>query len=88
VNLNVILTTVSNLETYLASVMAMALESDPGAVLGVSKAIDGASVLKHKREGIFDIKGEFAFGCVSKDIWKMSRRLSVKSLLFRGITQY
>jgi hypothetical protein len=56
VNLNVVLTTVSNLETYLASVIAMALESDPGVVLGVSKAIDGASVLKHKRGGIFDDK--------------------------------
>jgi hypothetical protein len=78
VNLNVILTAVSNLETYLASVIAMALESDPGVVLGVSKAIDGASVLKHKREGIFDAKEQIE-ACTRGD-W--SSRLDAFQKLF------
>jgi len=55
VNLNVVLTAASNLETYLASVIAMALDSDPGLILGVGRSIDGAVVLKHRRPSVFNV---------------------------------
>ncbi len=37
----------SNLETYMAAVIAVALESDPGLLLGASRSVDGISLLKH-----------------------------------------
>jgi hypothetical protein len=51
VNLNVVMAMSSNFETYLASVISLALKSDPGILLGASKAIDGIAVLK---KGTFD----------------------------------
>jgi hypothetical protein len=48
VNLSNITTISSNLETYLASVTALAILSDPGVLIGAPRqAIDGAYVLKH-----------------------------------------
>src|ERR1700677_4598197 len=52
-NLSAILTVASNLETYLSSIISMSLDSDPGVLLGASKAIDGAIVLKHRKPGTF-----------------------------------
>jgi hypothetical protein len=46
-NLNVVVALTSNLETYMASVIALALESDPGLLFGISHAVDGAAVLKN-----------------------------------------
>ncbi|MGC1776781.1 MAG: hypothetical protein WBB34_02465 [Xanthobacteraceae bacterium] len=78
VNLSVVLTTASNLETYLASVIAMALDSDPGLVLGVSKSIDGATVLKHRRPAAFQV-GQQIDSCTRGD-W--SSRLDSFEKLF------
>jgi hypothetical protein len=36
----------SNLETFMASIIAMAIESDPGLLLGAPRMIDGVSLLK------------------------------------------
>lgn len=47
VNLNVIMSISSNFETYFASVISLALKSDPGILFGASKLIDGASILKN-----------------------------------------
>ena len=48
VNLSNITTIASNLETYLASVVSVAIFSDPGVLIGApTKSIDGAYVLKH-----------------------------------------
>jgi hypothetical protein len=46
-NLNSVIALTSNLETYMASVISLALESDPGLLLGISRGVDGASILKH-----------------------------------------
>jgi hypothetical protein len=46
-NLSVVIALSSNLETYMASVISLALESDPGVLLGISRRVDGASILKH-----------------------------------------
>lgn len=48
VNLSTITTLASNIETYVAAVVSLAIDSDPGVLLGASKKIDGASVLKYR----------------------------------------
>ena len=47
VNLNVIMSISANFETYLASVISLALKSNPGILFGASKIIDGVSILKN-----------------------------------------
>ena len=37
----------SNLETFLSSIIALAIESSPGVLLGAPKSIDGVYMLKH-----------------------------------------
>lgn len=44
--LNCIMAISSNMETYLGSVIALAIESNPGILLGATKSIDGAKLLK------------------------------------------
>jgi len=55
VNLSTVLTIASNLETYMAAVVALAIESDPGVVVGASKAVDGAMLMKQDSSRV-DIK--------------------------------
>jgi len=45
-NLNALLALTSNLETYTATVVSLALESDPGLLFNSSKSIDGIALLK------------------------------------------
>ena len=47
--LNCVMSISANLETYLASVFSLAIESDPGLLLGATKTIDGAKLLKHNQ---------------------------------------
>jgi hypothetical protein len=58
----------------------MAFDSDPGLVLGVSKSIDGAVVLKHRRSAVFNV-GEQIDACTKGD-W--SSRLDAFEKLFGG----
>lgn len=44
--LNCIMALSSNFETYLNAVISLAIESDPGLLLGAPKSIDGAKLLK------------------------------------------
>lgn len=44
--LNCIMAMSSNLETFFASIVALAIESNPGILLGASKKIDGGELLK------------------------------------------
>lgn len=58
INLNALLSLASYLETYVASIVSLALESDIGVIYGAPKSIDGVSVLKHgdvKRSNISDL---------------------------------
>ncbi len=47
VNLNVIMSISANFETYLTSIISLALKSNPGVLFGAQKMIDGVSILKH-----------------------------------------
>jgi hypothetical protein len=78
VTLSRILTICSTIETYLASVIALALESDPGLAVGVSRAIDGAAVLKRQTRKGFDMSSQIE-ACVKGD-W--SSRLDAFGKLF------
>lgn len=44
--LNVVVAMSSNLETYIGAVVSLAIESNPGTLLGASKTIDGTILLK------------------------------------------
>lgn len=54
VNLNSVMAMSSNLETYMATVIKLALESDVGVLFGTSKRIDGIEIIKHGRSQPFD----------------------------------
>ncbi|MEP2772367.1 MAG: hypothetical protein ABJH05_09470 [Fulvivirga sp.] len=45
-NLNALLALSSNFETYIATVVSLAIESDQGVLYGVTKSIDGVQLLK------------------------------------------
>lgn len=49
VHLSTLLSLASNLETFLASVTSLALRSDPGVIIGSSRAIDGMALVKAGR---------------------------------------
>ncbi|MEM1108070.1 MAG: hypothetical protein AAGH99_05185 [Planctomycetota bacterium] len=53
VNLTAALTIASNLETYLASAINLAIDSDPGLLVGDSRSIDGAKIIKRKHKIYF-----------------------------------
>jgi hypothetical protein len=78
VNLSRVLTVASTVETYLASAITMSLESDPGLLLGLSKSIDGAVVLKRRQPQGFDISKQIE-ACTRGD-W--SSRLDAFEKLF------
>ncbi len=47
VNLNILMTISSTFETYLATIVSVALQSDPGLLFGSSRSLDGIFVLKN-----------------------------------------
>jgi hypothetical protein len=55
VNLSSALTAASNLETYMASAISLAIESDPGLLIGARRVIDGAALLKAGLKPTLDI---------------------------------
>ncbi len=46
INLNALVAITSTLETYMATIIPLALESDAGAMFGVSQKVDGIEILK------------------------------------------
>lgn len=56
VNLNALVAVYSCLETYLATVVPLALESDIGVLFGTPRRIDGIEILKHGRNKPFDFE--------------------------------
>lgn len=50
VNLNGLMAISANLETYMASVIKLALESDPGVLIDAPKGVDGIYLLKYGRQ--------------------------------------
>ena len=76
-NLSAVLTIASNLETYIAAVVTLALESDPGVIIGRSRALDGAALIKHRSSRI-DLKSQ-VMACTRGD-W--AARLNALTNLF------
>ena len=66
-NLNGLMAVTSNFETYITSVLSLALESDPGLIYKSSKSVDGMSLIKsgaHK----FPFEKEIIIG-ITKGDW-------------------
>ena len=78
VNLNALVAISSNLETYLATVIPLAVASDVGVLHGVPRRIDGIAILKHGRANAFNFE-QYAVAC-TKDDW--SKRLAAYERLF------
>jgi hypothetical protein len=78
INLNALLAISSNLETYLATVVPLALASDVGTLYGTSRRIDGIQILKHGHSQAFDFR-QHVVSC-TKDHW--SKRLAAYERLF------
>ncbi|MDK9558268.1 hypothetical protein QQF73_11610 [Marinobacter sp. M216] len=55
-NLNSVMAMSSNLETYLSTVIKLALESDVGVLFGAKRRIDGIEIIKHGRSQPFDFE--------------------------------
>jgi hypothetical protein len=81
--LNFVIALNSNLETYLASVISLALDSDPGQLLGISKRVDGVSVLKY---GTAKVDYEQRIIACTKGDWQS--RLKAFECLFGQIPPY
>ena len=54
INLNALVSMSSTFETYIATIIPLALESDIGILFGTSKKIDGISILKYGKKEPFD----------------------------------
>ncbi|HHY0447968.1 TPA: hypothetical protein ACVU4T_004977 [Vibrio parahaemolyticus] len=66
VNLNSIMAMSSNLETYMATIIKLAIESDIGVIYGASKKIDGIKILKHNNAKKIDLK-QHVMSCTKGD---------------------
>jgi hypothetical protein len=78
VHLNALLSLVSYMETYMASIVSIALESDIGVIYAAPRSIDGVAVLKHGNLKQSNIS-ELVEGCVKGD-W--NARVSAYKSLF------
>lgn len=78
INLNAVVAMSANLETYLASIIKLAIESDPGVLINASHKVDGTILLKENRHQ-FDVYAEHAEKC-TKGTW--STRFKELELLF------
>lgn len=65
-NLNCIMAMSANLETYMARVIKLALESDIGLLFGASKKIDGIEIIKSAKKYPFELDEKIT-SCVKGD---------------------
>lgn len=70
--LNVVISLASILETYIDTVCALAIESNPGVLINASKSLDGVHLLKTKRLEEEIIKN--ALTGISKGVWGERRK--------------
>lgn len=66
-NLNALVAILSNLETYIATIVPLALESDVGVLYGVPRRIDGIEILKHGKDKPFNFE-DIVLSC-TKGAW-------------------
>lgn len=83
-NLNALVAISSNLETYMATVIPLALSSDVGALYGTTKKIDGIQILKHGHAKAFDFE-QHVVACTKGD-W--SSRLAAYERYFGRSPKY
>ena len=83
VNLNCIMSMSSNFETYLASIVSLALTSDPGLIFGASKLIDGIRIIKLHTSNDFNIE-PYITSCTKGD-W--SSRASAFKKIFGHVPE-
>lgn len=76
-NLNILMAISSNFETYLDSILSLAIQSDPGVIFGSSKSVDGVFLLKYGNYKNINIK-EIVTNCVKGD-WN-SRWCNIKRI--------
>ncbi len=81
INLNSVMAMSSNLETYMSTVIQLALESDVGVLFGTSKRIDGIEIVKYGRSQPFDFEDKLV-SCVKGD-W--SSRVCAFSKIFGSV---
>ncbi len=84
-HLNIIVSMTSNLETYLAAVISLAINSDPGLLLGGSKLIDGARLLRHPRKDL-SVAIDGAITKITKGDWPS--RMSSFHKLFTTVPSF
>lgn len=78
INLNALVTISSNFETYLSTVIPLALSSDVGVLYGVPHKMDGIEILKNGHKQPFDFN-DIVIGC-TKGEW--SSRLAAYEKAF------
>lgn len=83
VNLSSIVSSTSNLEIYIATVIQLALESDPGLFFGKSRIIDGAYLLKYLGYEKFQF-GHEVVNCIKGD-WQS--RAAAFEKIFKKVPQ-
>lgn len=66
INLNALVTISSNFETYLSTVIPLALSSDVGVLYGVPHKMDGIEILKNGHEQPFNFN-DIVIGCTKGD---------------------
>lgn len=84
INLNALVATSSNLETYLATIVPLALASDVGTLYGTPQKIDGVQILKHGHASAFDFE-DHVLAC-TKGNW--SSRLAAYEKYFGRSPKY
>ncbi|AZI51793.1 hypothetical protein L2D04_08435 [Pantoea agglomerans] len=67
VNLNALVSLMSNLETYMATIIPLAVESDIGVLYGLPNRIDGIEIVKHNQKKPHGIE-EIVTSC-TKGTW-------------------
>ncbi|WP_156150548.1 hypothetical protein [Pantoea sp. BL1] len=84
VNLNALVSIMSNLETYMATIIPLAIESDIGVLYGISNRIDGIEILKHNKKKPHGIE-EIVTSC-TKGTW--GSRVNSYQKVFDRIPKY
>jgi hypothetical protein len=84
INLNALVAISSAFETYIATIVPLALESDVGILFGTSRKIDGIEILKHGKEKPFDF-AKIIESC-TKGTWES--RLNAYEKVFGKVPKY
>lgn len=84
INLNALVSLASTFETYIATIVPLALESDIGVLFRTSQKIDGIEILKHGKEKPFDFKA-ITTSC-TKGAW--SSRIAAYGKTFGSTPSY